>query len=89
MRSCEGCRGARSCSSGRPFPNLRHPNVVPVYDFGDADGVLYLAMALIDAGHSLRDLLIERAPLPLADAPLILTPLAAALDYLPQHETRR
>jgi serine/threonine protein kinase len=30
--------------------NLRHPNIVPVHDFGDADGVLYLAMALIGAG---------------------------------------
>ena len=89
MRSCDGCRGARSCSSGRPFPNLHHPNVVPVYDFGGADGVLYLAMALIGAGHSLLDLLVEQACFSLAGALLILTPLAAALDYLPQHETRR
>ena len=43
-------------------------------------------MALIGAGHSLRDLLIEQAPLSLADALPILTPLAAALDYLHQHD---
>ncbi|MBD3309508.1 protein kinase, partial [candidate division KSB3 bacterium] len=66
--------------------NLRHPNIVPVYDFGDADGVLYLAMALIGEGHTLRDLLAEQAPLSLADALPILTPLAAALDYLHQHD---
>ena len=34
----------------RTAANLRHPNIVPVHDFGDADGVLYLAMALIGAG---------------------------------------
>jgi len=70
----------------RTAANLRHPNIVPVHDFGDADGVLYLAMALIGAGRNLRDLLIEQAPLSLANALPILTPLAAALDYLHQHD---
>jgi len=68
----------------RTAAGLSHPNVVPVYDFGDADGVLYLAMALIGEGHTLRHLLAERAPLSLDQALSILTPLAAALDYLHQ-----
>ncbi len=70
----------------RTAANLRHPNIVPVHDFGDADGVLYLAMTLIGEGRTLRDLLAERAPLSLAHALPILTPLAAALDYLHQHD---
>jgi len=66
--------------------NLSHPNIVPVYDFGDADGTLYLAMALIGEGRTLRDLLAEQAPLSLEQALPILVQLADALDYLHQRD---
>jgi len=66
----------------RVAADLRHPNVVPVYDFGESDGALYLAMALIGQGRTLRDLLAERGPLPLEQALPILAQLADALDYL-------
>jgi formylglycine-generating enzyme required for sulfatase activity len=68
----------------RTAAKLRHPNIVPVYDFGDADGVLYLAMALIGAGRTLRDLLAKQERLTLKDALQILAPLADALDHLHQ-----
>ena len=61
--------------------SLRHPRIVPVYDFGDADGTLYLAMALI-TGRTLRQLLDERKRLTLDQALPILAQLADALDYL-------
>jgi len=61
--------------------SLRHPRIVPVYDFGDADGTLYLAMVLI-TGRTLRQLLDERKRLALDQALPILTQLAEALDYL-------
>jgi serine/threonine protein kinase/formylglycine-generating enzyme required for sulfatase activity len=70
----------------RVAAGLRHPNIVPVYDFGEADGVLYLAMALIGQGRTLRDLLAEQGALPLEQALPILAQLAGALDYLHQHE---
>jgi len=70
----------------RVAADLRHPNVVPVYDFGEADGALYLAMALIGQGRTLRDLLAEQGPLPLEQALPILAQLAGALDYLHQRE---
>jgi tetratricopeptide (TPR) repeat protein len=66
--------------------SLRHPRIVTVYDFGDADGTLYLAMALIGAGRTLRDLLAEQAPLSLEQALPILAQLADALDYLHRHD---
>ncbi|MDY7076406.1 MAG: bifunctional serine/threonine-protein kinase/formylglycine-generating enzyme family protein, partial [Chloroflexota bacterium] len=66
----------------RTAANLQHPNIVPVYDFGDADGTLYLAMALVGQGRTLRDLLAETSPLSLERALLILGPLADALDHL-------
>jgi tetratricopeptide (TPR) repeat protein len=62
--------------------NLRHPNIVPVYDYGEADGALYLAMALIGEGRTLRGLLAERAPLSLEGSLPLLTQIAGALDYL-------
>ena len=62
--------------------NLRHPRIVTVYDFGDADGTLYLAMALIGQGRTLRDLLAQQAPLPLERALPILAQLADALGHL-------
>ncbi len=72
----------RFLQEARTAANLCHPNIVLVYDSGDADGVLYLAMALIGEGRTLRDLLAEQVPLSLEFALHILTPLARALDYL-------
>lgn len=57
---------------------LHHPHVVPVYDSGEADGVLYLAMMLVE-GPSLADIL-DDGPLPLARTLSILAPIADALD---------
>ncbi len=60
---------------------LRHPNIVTVYDYDDADGVLYLAMELIE-GSSLRAYLDDRKHLTLDQALPILKQVADALDYL-------
>jgi formylglycine-generating enzyme required for sulfatase activity/tRNA A-37 threonylcarbamoyl transferase component Bud32 len=62
--------------------DLRHPNIVTVYDFGEAGGILFLAMALIGQGRTLRDLLSEVAPLPVEQTLPLLAQVAEALDYL-------
>ena len=41
--------------------NLMHPNIVPVYDFGEWQGYLFIVMALI-AGGTLKDRM--QGPLP-------------------------
>ena len=58
---------------------LEHPNVVPIYDAGDVDGRLYLAMRLVD-GTDLGALLREEGPLEPARALAICGQVAYALD---------
>ena len=59
--------------------SLEHPNVVPIYDAGEADGRLYLAMRLVD-GSDLKSLLLAEAPLEPERALVICTQIADALD---------
>jgi serine/threonine protein kinase len=40
-------------SEARRVAKLRHPNIVPVYEFGEHDGLLFLVMPLLE--ESLRD----------------------------------
>ena len=65
--------------------NLQHPNILPLYDSGEADSFLYYVMPFID-GESLRDKLDREKQLGIEDAISIATSVAAALDYA--HEQR-
>ena len=46
---------------------LRHPHILPLYDSGDADGLLYYVMPFVE-GESLRDRLDREGRLPIDDA---------------------
>jgi serine/threonine-protein kinase len=59
--------------------NLEHPSIVPVYDAGDADGVLYLAMRVI-RGTDLRRVVTEGGPMDAERTLRILRQIASALD---------
>ena len=59
--------------------SLEHPNVVPIYGAGEADGGLYLAMRLVD-GSDLKSLLLAEAPLESERALAICAQIADALD---------
>ena len=52
-------------SCGRPAAAARldHPGVVGVFDQGDDDGLVYLAMEYVP-GRTLRDVISDEAPLP-------------------------
>lgn len=58
---------------------LQEPHVIPVHDFGEIDGVLFIDMRLVD-GRSLKDLLSERGALDPAQAAGITAQVASALD---------
>jgi serine/threonine-protein kinase len=58
---------------------LQHPSVLAVYDAGDQDGLLYLAMQLI-LGSDLREEIETASRVPADRTVLILGQVAAALD---------
>jgi eukaryotic-like serine/threonine-protein kinase len=60
--------------------NLRHPNIVTIYDVGEQDSLRYIAMEYV-RGHTLHAIIKERGALGLGYAITIVGPVAAALDY--------
>ena len=60
-------------------PNLVHPNIVRVFESGEADAELYIAMELID-GTDLKDLIQEEGSLDPKRALSIFRQAASALD---------
>jgi len=60
--------------------NLRHPNLLPLFDSGEADGLLYYVMPYIE-GQTLRARLNSERQLPLAEVTRLTGLLAGALDY--------
>ena len=64
---------------------LTHPNILPVHDSGEADGLLYYVMPYVE-GESLRDRLDRERQLPLEDALQIAREVADALSYAHAHD---
>src|SRR5215211_4421040 len=50
--------------------SLSHPNIVSIYDRGEAEGTYYIAMEFLD-GRSLKELIVGRGP----------APIKVAIDY--------
>jgi TPR repeat protein/tRNA A-37 threonylcarbamoyl transferase component Bud32 len=69
---------ARFRREAEAVANLRHPHIVPIYDIGEADGIMYILMPLIK-GESLKSLLIRDGRRPIQEARRILLEAAGAL----------
>jgi tRNA A-37 threonylcarbamoyl transferase component Bud32 len=69
----------RLLRESRLAASLDHPNVVPVYDAGEADAGFYLAMRYVE-GADLRAVLRREGPLAPARALAIVSQVGAALD---------
>ncbi len=63
---------------------LDHPNIMPIYDFGDENGVMYVVMPLIEGG-TLRDRIVKRGTCTLRETVSILYQVAMALHEAHQH----
>jgi eukaryotic-like serine/threonine-protein kinase len=64
---------------------LTHPNILPLYDSGEADGFLFFVMPVMEE-HTLRDLLRERRELSVEHAMRLSSEIADALDYAHRHD---
>ena len=58
---------------------LQHPNIVPVFDVGEADGILWLLMPLVQ-GETLKSVLARDRRVPVEEARRILLEAAGALQ---------
>jgi serine/threonine protein kinase/tetratricopeptide (TPR) repeat protein len=63
---------------------LQHPNIVALYDSGEAEGVLFFVMSYVE-GESLRDRLRREGPLPIEEAIRVARDVADALGYAHAH----
>jgi TolB-like protein len=63
---------------------LQHPNILPLHDSGEADGLLYYVMPYVE-GESLRQRLEREGQLPIDDALSIARQVADALAYAHGH----
>ena len=71
-------REAKSAAS------LSHPNIVSIYDRGEAEGTYYIAMEVIE-GRSLKELIMTRGPLPIVDAVHYARQILQALRFSHRH----
>jgi serine/threonine-protein kinase len=69
---------SRFIREARAAARLSHPNVVQVYDQGEDDGLLYLAMEYLP-GRTLRESLTERGALTIRETLRVLEPVLDAL----------
>ncbi|MEA2424212.1 MAG: eukaryotic-like serine/threonine-protein kinase, partial [Thermoleophilaceae bacterium] len=63
---------------------LSHPNIVSIYDRGEAEGTYYIAMEYLD-GRSLKELITSRGPAPLNVAIEYVRQILSALRFAHRH----
>ena len=63
--------------------NLQHPNLLPLFDSGEANGLLYYVMPYVE-GETLRHRLDREKQLPIDESLHIAVAIAGALDYAHQ-----
>jgi serine/threonine protein kinase len=74
---------ARFQQEARIIARLEHPHILPVFDYGESDGVTYFVMRYLEAG-SLKSKM-AAGPLSLHEIDRIFTQLAEALGYAHNH----
>ena len=69
----------RFIRESRAAAAVDHPNIIPIYEAGEASGSLFIAMRYVQGGD-VKSLLERRGPLPAWRAWSIISQVAAALD---------
>jgi tRNA A-37 threonylcarbamoyl transferase component Bud32 len=65
---------ARACA------RLHHPNIITVFDLGESDGMMYIAMELLQ-GEDLRRIIERQQPFPLEKQIALMIEVCTALDH--------
>src|SRR3990172_5104589 len=63
----------------RAIAKLEHAHILPVHDYGEADGITYIAMRHVDAGTLKQRM--AKGSLPLDEIDRIIGQVGSALDY--------
>ena len=74
----------RFTHESRAAAAIDHPHIVPIYEAGETDGVLYIAMRYVE-GSDLRHVLDRRGPLAPPTALRIAAQVGSALDAAHEH----
>ncbi|GAB2887817.1 hypothetical protein GCM10027074_65200 [Streptomyces deserti] len=74
----------RFTHESRAAAAIDHPHIVPVFEAGETDGILYIAMRYV-SGSDLRHLLDREGPLPPPTALRVAAQVASALDAAHDH----
>ena len=72
--------GERFVNEIRTTANLQHPNLLPLFDSGEADGLLFYVMPYVE-GQTLRQRLDSERQLPVDETMRLVSLLAGALDF--------
>src|SRR5207249_173281 len=74
----------RFLSEIRVTAHLQHPHILPLFDSGQAGGLIYYVMPYVE-GESLRQRLERERQLPIEEALRLAGGVASALDYAHRH----
>jgi serine/threonine-protein kinase len=76
--------GERFLAEIKVTANLQHPHILPLFDSGAADGLLFYVMPLVE-GESLRAKMSREKQLGVDEAVRLASQVASALDYAHRH----
>ncbi|WP_432932053.1 protein kinase domain-containing protein [Microbispora sp. CA-135349] len=74
----------RFVRESRMVASIDHPNIIPVYEAGERDDLLFIAMRYVE-GSDLRKLVQSEGPLPVGRANPLFAQIASALDSAHAH----
>lgn len=76
---------ARFQREAQAVHQLQHEHILPVLDYGEEDGLFYMAMPMISGGTLAQRLNAAEGLLPLDEVNSYLSQLTSAVDYAHQH----
>ncbi|MFI9570114.1 serine/threonine-protein kinase [Microbispora rosea] len=74
----------RFVRESRMVASIDHPNIIPVYEAGERDELLFIAMRYVE-GSDMRKLVQSEGPLPVGRANPLFVQIASALDAAHAH----